>query len=192
MKKNPTLIIISGHPGTGKTTLSKKISDKFGLPLVSMDAIKEQMWDTMGHEFDFEFSDKVGKTAFELTFHFIEASLSKGVFLVAEAHFSPIMNNERFNKLKEKYNAKILQIHCDCETEALQKRFKERMKKDSYHRGHKHTISLYGMDRIMNSLATKNRTRLDINGNTYDLDTTIPETIDYEKLFNFISDNIKH
>lgn len=78
MEKKPTLIIISGLPGTGKTTLSKKISDKLNFPLIGMDAVKEVMWDSMGHEFDFEFSDKVGKTAFELVFHFIEASLVNG------------------------------------------------------------------------------------------------------------------
>jgi hypothetical protein len=33
---------------------------------------------------------------------------------------------------------------------------------------------------------------LDIDGVTYDLDTTNPEAIDYEKLFNFIANNIKN
>ena len=190
MNKKPTLIIISGHPGTGKTTLSKKVSDKLNLPLIGMDAIKEVMWDTMGHEFDFEFSDKIGKTAFELVFHFIEAFLSKGISLVVEAHFSAERNNDRFNELKKKFNVNLVQIYCNCETEALRKRFKERMTKDSYHNGHKHVIKLYGEDRILNSLGTKYRTRLDINAATCDLDTTIPGAIDYEKLFAFINKGI--
>lgn len=189
MNKN-SLIIISGLPGTGKTTLAKKIADELGFVMVSMDAIKEVMWDTMGHDFDFEFTDKIGKTAFELVFYFIELSLPKGVSLVIEAHFHPEINNERFNKLKEKYGANLVQIYCDCETEALRKRFSERMEKDSYHKGHKHVIKLYGKERILNSLGTKNK-RLDIDGETYDLDTTNPKAIDYEKLFKFISENIK-
>lgn len=187
---NNSLIIISGLPGAGKTTLLKTIADKFNLPMVSMDTVKEVMWDTMGHKFDFEFNDKIGQTAFELLFHFVELSLLKGVSLVVEAHFSPERNNGRINKLKEKYNINLLQIYCDCETEILRKRFKERMRKDSYHNGHKHTINLYGKDKILKSLGTKNK-RLDIKGATYDLDTTNPKTIDYEKLYNFISNNLK-
>lgn len=109
--------------------------------------------------------------------------------VVAEAHFISERNNERFNKLEEKYNAELMQIHCSCEVETLRKRFKERMKKESYHKGYLHTISLYGEDRIMNSLANTNRTRLEINGATYDLDTTNPERIDYDKLFDFIYSN---
>lgn len=186
LKNNLKLIIISGLPATGKTTLSKKISDSFNLPLISMDAIKELMWNSLGHEFDFEFNDKIGRSAFEIVFHFIEASLSKGVSLVVEAHFNPELNNERFNNLSKIFDAEILQIHCGCETDVLRKRFKERMKRNDYHKGHKHTISLYGEERIMNSLGTKNRTRLDIKGETFDLDTTIPEEIDYEKLYNFV------
>jgi len=110
--------------------------------------------------------------------------------LVIEAHFHPELNNERFNKLKEKYGVNLIQIYCDCETETLRKRFKERMGQDSYHKGHRHVISLYGEDKVLNSLGTKNK-RLTINGETYDLDTTNPEMIDYKKLFEFIYDNIK-
>ncbi|HLM83724.1 MAG TPA: AAA family ATPase [Candidatus Bathyarchaeia archaeon] len=190
MNKIPTLVIVSGLPAAGKTTLATSIAEKFNFPLISADTIKEVMWNTMGHEFDFDFSDKLGRTAFELLFHFIELSLSKGVSLVVEAHFSPEINNERINELKEDYGSQLIQIYCDCETEVLRKRFKERMKKDSYHKGHRHTISLYGEDKVLNSLGTKNK-RLNINGVTYDLDTTKPDEIDYEKLFDFILNNIK-
>lgn len=186
MNKN-TLVIVSGLPGVGKTTLAKKISDEFNLPIVSMDAIKEKMWDTMGYEFELGFVDKIGKTVFELVYHDLNGFLSKGVSLVVEANFSPEINNERINELKVKYGTRLLQIYCDCEAETLRKRFKERMKKDSYHKGHKYGISLYGESEVLSRLGVKNK-RLDIDGETYDLDTTIPETIDYEKLFAFIKE----
>lgn len=82
-----------------------------------------------------------------------------------------------------------MQIHCHCETETLRKRFKERMQTDGFHVGHKHTIKLYGEERILNSLGAENK-RLEISGETYDLDTTSPEKIDYEKLFRFVRSNL--
>ncbi|MFZ2226437.1 MAG: AAA family ATPase [Candidatus Moraniibacteriota bacterium] len=188
MVKN-VLILVSGLPATGKTTLSKRISEEFDIPLASVDAIKETIWDTLGHDFVFEFNDKIARTSFELLFYFIEASLLRGGSVVVEGHFNPERNNQRFNELKKKFGANLLQIYCDCETEALRKRFKERTKKDSYHAGHKHTIELYGEERILNSLGNKNK-RLEIDGATYELDTTNPEKIDYEKLFGFIRDNV--
>lgn len=89
------------------------------------------------------------------------------------------------------YDVNLLQIYCDCETESLRRRFKERMKKDSYHKGHRHTIDLYGEERILHSFGVKDK-RLDINGVTYDLDTTNPETINYEELFGFIENNMQN
>jgi predicted kinase len=187
MKKG-TLILVSGLPATGKTTISKRISEEFKLPLAGADAIKEVMWDSLGHKFNFEFSDKLGKAAFELLFYFIEASLLKGMSLVVEAHFHPEKNNQRFNDLKKKYGAKLLQVYCDCDTEVLQNRFKERMKTDAYHAGHRHVVGLYGEERILKSLKNKNK-RLAIDGETYDLDTTNPDMIDYKKLFVWIKNN---
>jgi len=186
---NNVLILVSGLPATGKTTIAKRISEEFNIPFASADAIKETMWDTLGHDFDFEFNDKIGHTAFELLFYFIEASLSKGKALVVEAHFNPERNNLRINELKKRFASKLVQVYCDCETETLQKRFKERAGADSYHAGHKHTINLYGEERILNSLGNKNK-KLELDSATYELDTTNPEKIDYEKLFGFIRSNI--
>ena len=186
---NNALIIFSGLPATGKTTLSRKISEEFKIPLVSGDAIKETIWNTLGYDFDFEFNDKIGRAAFELLFYFAEASLSKGKSLVIEGHFSPERNNQRFNDLGKRFNTNLLQVYCDCETETLRKRFKKRMQNDDYHDGHRNTIKLYGEDRILNSLGNKNK-KLEIDGATYALDTTNPKKIDYEKLFEFIKNNL--
>jgi len=39
----PTLVVVSGPPGTGKTTLAHKIAKAVGCPAVCRDEIKEGM-----------------------------------------------------------------------------------------------------------------------------------------------------
>jgi adenylylsulfate kinase-like enzyme len=43
--QTPTLIIVTGHPATGKTTLSRALASGLRLPLLSKDTFKELMFD---------------------------------------------------------------------------------------------------------------------------------------------------
>lgn len=63
MKKVPTLIIVTGFPATGKTTLAKKLSEHFSLPLVYVDELKEMMFDRIGNWEDEKLFDSVSKAA---------------------------------------------------------------------------------------------------------------------------------
>jgi predicted kinase len=49
MKKN-LLIVITGLPGTGKTTLGRKLAEELALPFISKDDIKELLFDGLGWE----------------------------------------------------------------------------------------------------------------------------------------------
>ena len=42
------LLIIAGMPASGKSTVAKKISRHFGYPIIEKDAIKEELFDTIG------------------------------------------------------------------------------------------------------------------------------------------------
>ena len=41
MSRKPKCIIITGQPGSGKTTLAKKLGERLWMPVISRDEIKE-------------------------------------------------------------------------------------------------------------------------------------------------------
>ena len=42
------LLIIAGMPASGKSTVSARISQHFGYPILEKDSIKEELFDTIG------------------------------------------------------------------------------------------------------------------------------------------------
>ena len=42
------IVVVSGAPGTGKSTLAAVIADRLQLPLLSVDLIKEALGDALG------------------------------------------------------------------------------------------------------------------------------------------------
>ena len=45
MSRKPKCIIITGQPGSGKTTLAKKLGERLWMPVISRDEIKEGLAD---------------------------------------------------------------------------------------------------------------------------------------------------
>ena len=61
------LVIINGLPETGKTTITKPLSDTLGFPLISKDTVKEFVFDTIGVG-DREWSKTLGKVSSEFLY----------------------------------------------------------------------------------------------------------------------------
>jgi 2-phosphoglycerate kinase len=47
--RRPALILVSGAPATGKTTIAKSLSTQLRIPVIGKDAIKESLFETIGH-----------------------------------------------------------------------------------------------------------------------------------------------
>src|SRR5206468_5919376 len=60
-------IVVSGAPGTGKSTVAELLADRLGLPLLSLDVIKEALGDALGAG-DEAWSNRVGDAAAEVVF----------------------------------------------------------------------------------------------------------------------------
>ncbi len=81
----PSLVIVAGRPGAGKTTLAKKLARDIHCPLVSRDAIKEGVVNTIGDKG--EPGGPLTWRVYETFFANIELLLRNQVTLVAEAAF---------------------------------------------------------------------------------------------------------
>lgn len=82
----PTLVVVSGGPGTGKTTLAHDLASALGCPAVIRDEIKQGMvLSTPGHRSGG--SDPLDRLTFAAFAEVLAVLLTAGVSVVAEAAF---------------------------------------------------------------------------------------------------------
>ena len=129
------LIIVTGMPASGKTTLARGISKELSLPLIEKDSIKEKLFDSLGWS-DREWSKKVSFATYDLMYYFMEQLLANNQSLVVESNFKPEFANKEIQKLSELYNFKVTQIVCSADRKVLYDRFLRRARSGNRHPGH--------------------------------------------------------
>ena len=176
------LIIISGAPCTGKTTLAKKISSKFKLPLLIKDDIKELLFDSLGFK-DRKWSQKLGIASYQILYKTIELLLQTNHSFIVETNFRPKFANQKFKNLQDKYKFKTLQIICETKGEILLKRFKKRSESGERHPGHVDHLNYNEFEEI---LLKEEHLALNIGGEILKVNTTDFDQIDYNLIFKEI------
>jgi broad-specificity NMP kinase len=134
-----SIIIITGLPAAGKTTLSKKLSAKLKIPLVSKDAMKELLFNNLGWS-DREWSKKLGMATFDLIYYMMEVQMAAEKPFIVETNFKHEFDSKKFMKLKKKHSFHSIQIICESEGKILYDRFKRRSTSSKRHPGHRDEI----------------------------------------------------
>jgi predicted kinase len=118
----PAVVLVSGAPGAGKSTLAGPLSQALGLPLLSKDVIKEQLVDTLpaGDPDPLVWSRLVGGVAMELLWVLARQPSS----VVLEANVRPRSEVERQHLLS--LDRPIVEVHCVCPPELAADRFRRR------------------------------------------------------------------
>lgn len=105
------LIIVNGMSASGKTTLAKKIQEKYKYPLLSMDDYKVKLYDKYGFVSESE-RLRLRNIAKETFCAEIILYMRKNQTIIIEYPFNESWQ-EFFDEIKNQYSYKILVINCD-------------------------------------------------------------------------------
>lgn len=175
----PLLIVVTGPPGSGKTTLGRRVADTFHVPFFNKDGIKELLFDTLGWS-DREWSKRLGAATYRILYHIIEAELRASASFVVESNFDPALANEVFADLRARYDFDAFQILCYADGDVLFERFKARSESGERHPGHNDDMNYDELEEI---LRRGRHEPLDIDGETYEVDMTDLDAIDHQGVF---------
>lgn len=171
--RRPVLVVVTGMPAAGKTTLADALSLRLGLPLIVRDRIKERLYETLGTG-DVDWSGKLGGAAFALLFDFASLLLAAGQSVIVEANFFRGSAEEQFRSLPDHH---VVQIHCAAPLELLITRYTNRPRHEGHHDAEKVKL-------LSGRFASGTHGALDLPGDLLRVETLRP--VDLDKIVSAI------
>ncbi|MGC5364475.1 AAA family ATPase [Streptomyces sp. DT24] len=128
---SPTLAVVSGPPGTGKTTLAQKVAQGLGCPAIIRDEIKQGMvLATPGYRSGGD--DPLNHRTLDVFFEVLTSLLRAGTTVVAEAAFQDKLWRSGLEPLAAL--ARIRVVRCTTSSAVARSRIAQRARA-SAHRG---------------------------------------------------------
>lgn len=129
----PILVIVSGPPAAGKSSLTAELRDQVQLPLLALDAIKEAVMDVLPPQ-TVEDTDRLGEAAERVLTTIGARLLEAGPGAILESAFQVAQASRDLRPLAERSRAVV--IHCEAPKPVLVRRYRERAESGERDPGH--------------------------------------------------------
>lgn len=177
------LIVVGGSLATGKSTISTSIAKKTGFARVSLDEIKEALFDLVGYR-DRAWSKEIGRVAFPAFRDCIELHLQRGDSVIADATFLWVSDADWIHEFSDKYGAEIVQVWLTADPQVARRRMVVRSQ-TTRHPGHNDALETV-MDEFDDRFFNKSFIPLPLRARTIVVDTTDLDLVDHAAIIRHV------
>jgi predicted kinase len=119
-----TLLLLKGHPATGKSTLAVALARRLAWPLIDKDAIKDHTYQL----------PQGNVLAYEIMWQVVRHQLMIGLSVVVDSPLSYPIAYATGQELTREYNARLLVVETSLAQEVWQRRLDQRLQQPPTHR----------------------------------------------------------
>jgi predicted kinase len=130
----PTLIVVTGPPASGKTSVAEALAEGLELAVLSKDTFKEVLYEQLGSDDALE--EAIERSAVALLFAVAGMQLDAAVSVLVESNFDNRFDVGHFRRLVDEHDVRLVQVHMSGDTERLVEKFAKRAASQKRHPGH--------------------------------------------------------
>jgi predicted kinase len=179
------LVIVSGAPASGKTTLAQRLAGDLHLPLIAKDALKETLADAVGAPADVEASTRLGVAAYRVLYLSAGELLRAGNGVIIESNFRRGLSEAELRPLLALGRACL--VHCHARAGVIMARYAERFARGERHPAH---LDAARHDALLDDLAGARFDPLDLLIPALVVDTTDGLSPGYDEVRSFVATSI--
>lgn len=131
-RRPPLVILLAGLPGTGKSTLARKIARRYRLEHISTDSVRKRIFkdvreDSFGRG---SYSIRQRLVVYDTIYYVLYTLLKHGVGSVLDGTFYQERLRSKVKRISTRFDAKFLLVIVTCPESFIRKRFEERAKRN--------------------------------------------------------------
>jgi len=131
-KRPPLVILLAGLPGTGKSTLARKLARRYRLEHISTDSVRKRIFRDVrrDHFGRGSYSNRQRMVVYDTIYYVLYTLLKNNVGCVLDGTFYQDRMRAKVGRICARFNANFVLVIVTCPEETVRKRFEEREKRE--------------------------------------------------------------